>query len=363
MIIKKIAVTGGPCAGKSTALSWVQNAFNEKGYTVLFVSEAATELMLGGIRPTNAPGFQKHLMNLQIFKEDLYRQAAEDIGKDKVLIICDRGRLDCKAYMTDEQFNDLAKELGGSEIEYRDNYDAVFHLVTAAKGAEEYYTLSNNDARTETTEEARILDDKTLLAWNGHPHLRVIDNSTGLKEKMDRLIDEISRFLGEPLPMKMERKFLIRKPDIEKINGFHNVKKVEIEQTYTKISDNEEIRIRRRGVDGDYIYYMAKMEKLAPNKRVEIEKRLSKHEYDNMLLGSDESAKISKDRYYVMYDDRNYEIDIYPFMKDEAIMEIKVNSENEEVKIPEGIEVIKEITGDKEYMSASLAKRRKENVL
>ena len=48
MKITKIVITGGPCAGKTTAMSWIQNAFTEKGYLVLFVSETATELSSGG---------------------------------------------------------------------------------------------------------------------------------------------------------------------------------------------------------------------------------------------------------------------------------------------------------------------------
>jgi len=34
-------------------------------------------------------------------------------------------------------------------------YDAVFHLVTAAEGAESYYTLLNNMTRTESPAFAR----------------------------------------------------------------------------------------------------------------------------------------------------------------------------------------------------------------
>ena len=49
--ITKIVITGGPCAGKSTAISWVQNAFTQMGYTVLFVPETATELITGGVAP------------------------------------------------------------------------------------------------------------------------------------------------------------------------------------------------------------------------------------------------------------------------------------------------------------------------
>lgn len=44
-------------------------------------------------------------------------------------------------------------------------YDAVFHLVTAAFGAEAYYTLANNpDSRTETLEEAREVGTVSHMA-------------------------------------------------------------------------------------------------------------------------------------------------------------------------------------------------------
>ena len=51
MTISKIVITGGPCAGKTTAMSWVQNAFTQMGYRVLFVPETATELITGGVAP------------------------------------------------------------------------------------------------------------------------------------------------------------------------------------------------------------------------------------------------------------------------------------------------------------------------
>ena len=40
--ITKIVITGGPSGGKTTGLSWIQNAFTKLGYTVLFVPETAT---------------------------------------------------------------------------------------------------------------------------------------------------------------------------------------------------------------------------------------------------------------------------------------------------------------------------------
>ena len=47
----KIVITGGPCAGKTTAMTWIQKEFEKKGYRVLFVPETATELITGGVAP------------------------------------------------------------------------------------------------------------------------------------------------------------------------------------------------------------------------------------------------------------------------------------------------------------------------
>lgn len=51
MEITKIVITGGPCAGKTTDMSWVQNNFTAMGYAVLFVPETATERITGGVAP------------------------------------------------------------------------------------------------------------------------------------------------------------------------------------------------------------------------------------------------------------------------------------------------------------------------
>ena len=201
--VTKIVITGGPCAGKSTALSWIREEFTKKGYAVVFVPESATELILAGITRSRLQSdleFQLAILKNQLEKEKLFEQAARKfVNEDKILIVCDRGTIDNKAYMSGFDFKQLIKMMGLSEIEMRDSYDAVFHLVTAAKGAEEFYTKANNNARSESLDEARHADSRALNAWTGHPHLRVIDNSTNFEDKIKRLIFEISSFLGEPV--------------------------------------------------------------------------------------------------------------------------------------------------------------------
>ena len=151
--ISKIVLTGGPCAGKTTALTWIHNYFTERGYSVIFVPETATELISNGVAPwtcgTNYD-YQTCQIKLQKIKEEIFEAGARTMKNDKILIVCDRGVLDNKAYMKPVEFKQLLKELGTNETKERDSYDAVFHLVSAAKGKEEVYTLSNNKARTET---------------------------------------------------------------------------------------------------------------------------------------------------------------------------------------------------------------------
>ena len=360
MKISKIVVTGGPCAGKSTAMSWVQNAFTQMGYTVLFVPETATELITGGVAPWTCKSnvdYQKCQMKLQMEKEKVFEQAARAMMADKVLIVCDRGILDNKAYMDDLEFAEAVQFIQSNEVELRDSYDAVFHLVTAAKGAEEFYTTANNAARTETVEEAAALDDKLISAWTGHPHFRVIDNSTAFEEKMKKLVAEISSFLGEPEPYEIERKYLIEYPDLQWLEHHPSCRRIEIIQTYLNSAAGEEVRVRQRGISGNYIYFQTIKRKVSDVKRVETERRLSQAEYLKLLMEADTTRRqIRKTRYCLTFENQYFEIDIYPFWNDQAIAEIELSDEHMAVTFPEQIKVIREVTDDDAYKNASLAK-------
>ena len=355
MSVEKIVITGGPCAGKSTAMSKIQKELSLLGYKVLFIAESATELITSGLTPMEFEDFQLYLTKYQLDKEAIYEKAAA-VSKEKVIIVCDRGVLDNKAYMTEGQFNNMLKELHTNEVELRDNYGAVFHLVTAAKGAEKFYTTANNSARRETVEEAIIMDNKTIDAWTGHPHFRIIDNSTDFDEKIRRLMIEITSYLGEPEPFEIERKFLIEYPNIEWLESLSNVQKVEIIQTYLNSDNDDEVRIRQRGLDGNFTYTKTTKRKVSDIKRMEIEKRLTKDEYLKLLMDADTTKhQIRKTRYCMTYKNNYLEIDIYPFWKNQAILEVELSNENAEINLPNELKVITEVTNDNYYKNANLA--------
>ena len=358
--ISKIVITGGPCAGKTTGMSWIQNAFTERGYTVLFIPEIATELISGGVAPWTCGSngeYQKCQLKLQMEKEKVFEYAARTMDSEKILIVCDRGALDNKAYMTDAEFAVAANYVGANEVELRDGYDAVFHLVTAAKGAQKFYTTANNTARTETPEEAAALDDKLIAAWTGHPHLRIIDNAEGFEEKMKCLIKEIALFLGEPEPYEIERKYLIEYPEISALEALPNCEKVEIIQTYLQADHDDEVRIRQRGSRGNYIYFETRKKTISGLKRIEIERRLTKDEYLERLMDAEPTRRaVRKDRYCLADGNQYFDIDIYPFWNDQAILEIELSDPEEEIRFPKMLKVIREVTEDEAYKNASLAK-------
>ena len=103
-------------------------------------------------------GFQKLVLETQRQLEDGLERYAKTTGADSVLI-CDRGLMDGAGYMDRSEFELLLKESNLDFVTARDTrYNAVLHLVTAADGAEPFYTLANNQTRTETVEEARHQD-------------------------------------------------------------------------------------------------------------------------------------------------------------------------------------------------------------
>ncbi len=364
MTIRKIVITGGPCAGKTTALSWIQNEFSKRGYKVLFVPETATELISGGVAPwttgTNLD-YQKCQVLLQLAKEKIFEKAAATMPDDKILIVCDRGAMDNRAYMNDEEWKAVQEEIHKDEMTLRDGYDAVFHMITAASGAQEAYTLANNAARYENVNEAVELDRKLMAAWTGHQHLHIIDNSTDFEKKLERLIAEIASFLGEPDPMEVERKYLISYPDCAWLESLPNCKKDEIEQTYLKSEPGVQIRVRRRGTDGHYVYYRSEKKPVSDTKRVEVEERLVKSAYEREMQNADPEARtICKTRYSLVSDNRYFKIDVYPEWKKQAVMEVELRNEDEQIKVPEGIKIIRDVTTDTRYKNYSLARNMAE---
>jgi hypothetical protein len=203
--IHRIVLTGGPCAGKSSALAHVTERLSELGLLVYRVPEASTLLLGGGAVVVGATAeqlftFQKGILRLTMTLEDSFLALARASGRRAVLV-CDRGAMDGAAYVPEAAWRRLLDESGVGEAHLGEQrYDAVIHLVTAAIGAEHGYGTCTNAVRYETLEEARVVDERLRHAWRGHPNLRVIDNSTDFPGKLHRVLAAVHDVLGLPEP-------------------------------------------------------------------------------------------------------------------------------------------------------------------
>lgn len=357
--VVKIVLTGGPCAGKTTALKYISEEIRKQGIEVMTIEEMATKLILRGKTPQNMGNYEFHklLFEVELNEEREKTLEAEKMLCDKVVILFDRGLLDNRAFVTQAEFDRYSALNGVNEDVIRNSYDAVFHLVTAANGAEEYYNL-DNEARSETPNEARSVDIETMAVWTGTPHLRIIDNSTSFKEKLERLKKEVFAFLGIPQPLEIERKFLIEYPDIEYLNTIKTCRRTPITQAYLTTPKEGNFRIRKRGEGDKAVYIKTVKIKISDIKRIEIENYISKKEYNEYLSQTEYiTGIISKDRYCIVDNSTYYELDVYPFWNDKATIEIELLSENQEYKLPDFVKLIKEVTYDREYRNLSLAQK------
>lgn len=364
--IPVFAVTGGPCGGRSS-LAYIREELKKKGFTVLVIPEVATELFMSGIKVgeggiTNRQ-FQEMVLEEQISREKKYKQRIGLMPGKKKVIICDRGAMDAKAYLGPKQFTRMIHEMGYRTPQLRDErYMGVFHLVSAAIGAEKFYTTANNPARKETKEEAALLDIKTRQAWVGHPHLRIIDNSTDFEEKLKRLLRTIEHSLGIPEPLEIEKKYLIKQPDFRLLKQEYGAAPVMIDQFFLHSKKGGKSRIRDRRQDGYSVYYETKKQQRDIGVRREVEKRIPHDLYDYKLSYERDSSRsmIRKQRHYFLWQNQYFELDLFFEPKQRrglTLMEIELDEVGQTVYLPPFIEIIADVTDNPAFTNFSLAKK------
>lgn len=373
--MKKIVLTGGPCAGKTSALNILIQKMSECGFIVMVVPEVATTVISSGLspvglmldsNPTPYYVFQENLVRLQLALEDSYEKmlaikpGSGSNNDDNRLLICDRGCMDTKAYLGEKQFDYMLIKNKWTISQLRDRYDAVFHLVSVASGREDLYTQSNNVARYEDSYAAKVSDARTKAAWLGHRHLTIIENQDTFDTKISNLIRAVQKTLGIPTSLEIEKKFFIEGQfDPEEDIPFPRWGD-RIEQVYLKCDDGIEERVRSRG--GEQFYHTIKRT-VRNGVREEHERSITAYEYDELLRRRDPNYEtIEKVRYCFIYNNQYFELDHYQKpdrLTGLRILEIELTDENTEVKLPDWLTYAgscTEVTGDKSYSNKALAR-------
>ncbi len=355
--IFRIALTGGPCAGKTTALARIIERFSDLGYLVYALPETPTifsNVSINFLTPDKQYFYniEKAVLKYQIQMEDTFLELARTAPKP-VIIIADRGTMDISAYMEPTIWQALLDELGLSEVKLRDaRYDAVIHMVSAAVGAEEFYGFETNSARYENIEDARALDGRILKAWTGHPQLHIVGNDQDFDLKIKNVLRSIQNFVGissDPSLTEIRRKLLVRL-----IGKIPYGVEAEIHQTYITNEQGTSLRVRKRGQRGNYVYFLSqKQSSGSQTQNIITERQISPDEYltylNHINPQTDEVVTHKFNRQSFIWAGQYFELDSFIEPKrDEHLLEIKATP-GAELRLPPFIELIEEVTDAPEY--------------
>ena len=162
--------------------------------------------------------------------------------------------------------------------------------------------------------------------------------------------------LTNATPIETERKFLIQKPDLEKLKALEGCNVSRITQTYLTDPDGNVERVRMRVYADKTVYTHTVKRRISPMSALEEEHVIDRAEYDLLLARADaKRAPIEKTRCAIPFAGHTAEIDIYPFWQKQAVLEIELTGEDDRVPVPGFVTVIRDVTGDHSYSNNSLS--------
>lgn len=193
-----VLLTGGPGAGKSSAIACLRDRLSRRGFQVLIVPENATPLLnnSGGYDPVWS-GKEEHVQLQQVFlkyqldQEEAYRRIAK-LRKKPYVLIHDRGSLDGRLFCTPEEWAKVLEGTGHAEAELLKRYDLVIHMTTCASGATarfyDYGPGSSNPSRYHNAEQAIAADVCAQSIYAAHPQVRVVPNFHCFQDKIETVV-------------------------------------------------------------------------------------------------------------------------------------------------------------------------------
>lgn len=158
--------------------------------------------------------------------------------------------------------------------------------------------------------------------------------------------------------MEMERKFLLRMPDEALLRSMPGCEIWEICQIYlTSGTDGCTRRLRRVRTAGEERFIRTEKRRVSDISCHEREEEISAEVYEQLLRERDPALRpIEKTRYRIPYAGQLLEIDVYSFWRDRATLEIELEREDQPLRLPQWLDVLREVTGEAAYRNVQLAR-------
>ena len=156
--------------------------------------------------------------------------------------------------------------------------------------------------------------------------------------------------------LEIERKYIIKMPPLDLLRSQPEHTESDILQIYLTHEAGETHRIRRRKYSDKIVCTETRKIRLDSLAATEIESRISDNAFDILAKSPLEgTTPIEKTRHTFLYEGRTFEIDIYPAWRNTAVMEVELPSRETEVSIPDFIEIISDVTADRQYKNFAMS--------
>ena len=187
--MKKILITGGACAGKTTVLNVIKDYLEEKGYNVNIIEEVPTKLINESItsEKVGKMEFQELIIKTQIENE-------KNCDYDGVIIF-DGSPIDSMKFINREEFDKFAKKYNTNFEEIINGYDGIIFLETVAKDYPELYSNENNKARLTDVNVAVDRNDKLFNIYNNNSKVYLIKPNKDIEVKKKKIIEVVESII------------------------------------------------------------------------------------------------------------------------------------------------------------------------
>jgi predicted ATPase len=191
MAIIRIAVSGGPGAGKTTLWRSIAKSHRQQ---LVAVPEVAT-LLFSHVFPgvhneAERCAVQRAICSVQRSMEQIH----EGRMREDQVLWCDRGVPDGAGYWPHghAHFFETMQTEWQAELAH---YDAVLFMESAAVGG--LSIVSNNRTRTEDLQTASALDTSLKAVWQAHPRFHHIPHQSDFAKKLAHARQLAERLLEE----------------------------------------------------------------------------------------------------------------------------------------------------------------------
>jgi len=183
---RRLVLTGGPGAGKTAVLEALKHLLSSQ---VAVLPESAGILFGGGFPRLDTIAGRCAAQRAIFYVQRELETIADE--SDIAAVLCDRGLVDAVAYWPGP--DDFWSSVGMTQQEALARYDVVIHL-RVPDAAHGYARV--NPLRTESADEAAMIDQRILEAWSSHPHRYIVDATNDFLAKAANVLTIIQRELA-----------------------------------------------------------------------------------------------------------------------------------------------------------------------